>query len=97
MLLDECQFCIIVEIVFDWLEEDQLQLFVVTTRLIWLRRNNWVFNREFQAPTVVMRHAQEQLHAYKDVELSKHVHNPVMLNPGVQRWTKPPYGIIKLN
>jgi hypothetical protein len=90
-------FAAIVDMLLTRLEKDQLQLFAVTACLLWLRRNSWVFNGEFQAPAVVMRHAHEQLRAYRDAELSRHVHSPVAPNPGVQRWKKPPYGTIKLN
>ena len=90
-------FADIVEMLFNQLEEDQLQLFAVTSRLIWMRRNKWVFDGEFQPPAVVMKLAYEQLNAYKDVELSLQVHSPTTQIPVIQQWTKPLYGVIKLN
>ena len=90
-------FADIMELLFNRLEEDQLQLFAVTAHLIWMRRNKWVFDGEFQPLAVVMKLAHEQLNAYKDAELSRQVHLPTTQIPVIQRWTKPPYGVIKLN
>jgi hypothetical protein len=90
-------FGAIVDMLHDRLEEDQMQLFAVTARLLWLRRNRWVFNGEFQAPAVLMMHAQEQLRAYTSAELCRQVHSPLKAPPGVQCWTKPAHGVIKLN
>jgi hypothetical protein len=90
-------FADIVEMLFNRLEDDHLQLFAITARLIWMRRNKWVFEGEFQPPAVVMGLAHEQLRAFKAAELCRHVHSPVVPSPVAQTWTKPPYGVIKLN
>lgn len=52
-------FADIVDMLLNLLEEDQLQLFAVTARLIWMRRNKWVFDGEFKSPVNVMRLVQE--------------------------------------
>jgi hypothetical protein len=74
-------FADIVELLFHRLEKHQLQLFAVTARLIWLHRNKWVFDKEFQLPAVITKIAHEQYNAYEDAELSRAIHQSVATNP----------------
>jgi hypothetical protein len=90
-------FGAIVDMLDDRLEEDQMQLFAVTARLLWLRRNRWVFHGEFQAPAVLKQHAHDQLRAFMHADLIRQVHRPVRQRNGDQRWTKPPVGVTKFN
>jgi hypothetical protein len=90
-------FADLVELLSHRLDTGQLQLFAVTARLIWMRRNKWVFEEEFQPPAVIMKLAHEQHNAYADAELSRAVHLPATTIPEIPQWTKPPLGVLKLN
>jgi hypothetical protein len=84
-----------VELLFHRLEKDQLQLFAVTACLIWMRQNKWVF--EFQPPAVITKLVHEQHKAYEEAELSRAIHQPTQNISELQKWTKPPFGVVKLN
>jgi hypothetical protein len=90
-------FADLVEILFHRLEKEQLQLFAVTTLLLWMRQNKWVFDNEFQPPAVITKLAHKQHRAYEDAELSRAIHLPAMNISEIQQWTKPPVGVVKLN
>jgi hypothetical protein len=74
-----------------------LQLVVVVVRLIWLRRNRWVFEGELQPPAVLVRLARDQLEAYTKAEEGGNLKSFSTVSPAGQRWVKPPIGILKMN
>jgi hypothetical protein len=80
------------------LEEDGLQLVVVIVRLIWLRRNKVVFCGDFQSPSTLYRLAKEQVEHFSRADEGRHFCHPQQTNPPmVQRWIKPPFGVVKFN
>jgi hypothetical protein len=89
-------FVNILEVLRSRLAEEQLKLVVVIARLLWLRRNRWVFKGVLQTPAALLYLARDQLKAHSKAEAGINLKNPPTVSSEIQRWVKPPMGILKL-
>ncbi|XP_059454900.1 uncharacterized protein LOC132185097 [Corylus avellana] len=99
------QKCIVVEDSFlnifqqmrDKFGMKDLQFIVITARLIWLRRNEYVFDGEFMDPSALFRRATEQLATSNSADQSRRDN---LFKPNVfmeARWKPPNMGSVKAN
>jgi hypothetical protein len=76
---------------------EELQLIVITARLIWLRRNEVVFGGDFWSPSDVVRRAKEQFEAANSADQAR---CDALFQPTVSlevRWKAPSMGAVKAN
>jgi hypothetical protein len=95
-LLDD-SFTNIMDMLYRKLDADQLQFVAITMRLLWLRRNTWVFYGVFQTPAGLVRVVHDQEEAFCIVEQGRRRQTNIIQPMVIQRWNKPPFGVIKLN
>ncbi|KAF5471734.1 hypothetical protein F2P56_008507 [Juglans regia] len=73
-----------------------MELFAMTVRGIWQRRNKLVFEGSFLHPTLLPQNASQQLADFKAVQLAPN--STTRIHPNhVVTWNPPPVGIIKIN
>jgi hypothetical protein len=87
----------VIRVLGERLDGDGLQLAAVVAQLLWLRRNNWVFGGELQSPHDLLMHAVDQVQQFVRAEDSKRAPRPPQHTQSVQRWEKPPFGVVKFN
>ncbi|XP_041017966.1 uncharacterized protein LOC121260189 [Juglans microcarpa x Juglans regia] len=77
-------------------ETETMELFAMTARGIWQRRNKSVFEGSFLHPNLISQNAAQQLEEYKAAQLGSN--STTRRNP-IQAviWSPPPTGIIKVN
>jgi len=73
---------------------DKLQVFefveaMTIARLLWMRRNKWVFEGQISPPSNVIQQAQDAMESYAQVHSSSH-HAARINEDECQKWTKPP-------
>ncbi|KAG6626752.1 hypothetical protein CIPAW_15G073500 [Carya illinoinensis] len=51
------------------LEAEQLDQIAVVLYQLWKRRNRWVFDNKFQSPSIIYKHATDELEVFKQVGL----------------------------
>jgi len=76
------------------LKGDELKKALTVARLIWLRRNSFVFQREFTPPSQLATSANELFSQFRQATA---VDEAPGVNPKYSRWTKPPIGWLKTN
>lgn len=74
-----------------------LELFAITSRFIWFRRNDVVHGREFSHPSILFQNATTSLENFCHVQASETGGQPILPAAPPAAWQKPPPGIIKLN
>jgi len=65
-------------------------------RLLWMRRNKWVFEGQISTPSHVIQQAQDAMESYAHAHSSSH-HAARTSEDECQKWTKPPTGELKCN
>jgi ribonuclease HI len=95
--LTEDTFANILEMMRCRLEDNQMQHWTVIARLLWLRRNKFIFENGFQTPMELSRIAQVQVESFNEAEKGRRGHRSCPISVGVQIWNKPPLGVVKLN
>jgi hypothetical protein len=79
------------------LEDDERHLMVTVARLIWFRRNKFIFEGVFQDPKTMVRIAREQVTAV-DNAIRRNTEPTLRNNTrDVVTWQKPPQGKVKIN
>ena len=79
------------------MDGDELQFVAIVARLIWLRRNNFVFGGELHSLHDLIVHAEDQVHQCVRVEAcTRGPRNPRQTR-SMQRWEKLPFGVLKFN
>ena len=81
----------------DRLDANEMQMVVVVTRLVWLRRNRVVFGGDFMSPKHILEIASSQLDNFSKAEVGRRMGNIDRFVPEVAKWSKPSPGWIKLN
>ncbi|XP_041003875.1 uncharacterized protein LOC121249222 [Juglans microcarpa x Juglans regia] len=80
------------------LQAEVLDLVATVMRNIWLRRNIYVFEGMFKAPTELFLQAQENLVEYKEEQVVRcNDRNARQLNRREARWKRPSEGFVKVN
>jgi hypothetical protein len=79
-LLDD-SFINIMDMLYQKLDVDQLQLVAITMRLLWLRRNTWVFDGVFQTPTSLVRVAHDQHDVFFALQNKEDGARPTLYSP----------------
>ena len=95
--ITESMFPNFFEVLMRRCNKEDLELFAITTRKIWLRRNSMVHGEQFSHPTQLLRDAQNSLEEFQ------HIHSECW--DGVQstkdtviaQWKPPPNNMVKLN
>lgn len=77
------------------LEIEEFVEAMTVARLIWLRRNAFVFRNEFASPMSIVMAAKENLETYFLVHRKEEFVNS--LSFPLEMWSKPKMGWIKLN
>jgi hypothetical protein len=72
-------------------------LMATIARLIWLRRNKFIFEGVFQAPKTVVRIAREQVEAVDNAIRRKIRAAPRETMREAVAWQRPPQGKVKIN
>jgi hypothetical protein len=91
-------FIHILEFLLLRLEDEDIQLFVVVARQLWLRINSYVFGGDLVTPLCVVHLAKDQLHNFLD---SEQTHNNSAIHSLSLTicicWLPPPTDVIKCN
>jgi hypothetical protein len=78
-----------------------MELMVVLSRRIWLRRNRFIFESIFTHPQVVFTKAVallDEYHRYNRRQDEHIINNRMRCSASaLTRWKPPPYGIVKIN
>jgi hypothetical protein len=69
---------------------------MMVARLIWLRRNSFVFDGFFTPPAILVQQALSLREEFVKAK-GQMLKASIAPNPGVIRWSKPPMGSIKFN
>ncbi|XP_042972810.1 uncharacterized protein LOC122304618 [Carya illinoinensis] len=73
-----------------------MDLFLVVTRNIWLRRNKLIFEGSFMHPNLVVKQASISLASYKEAQGNKKA-TPQASSTHTSGWSPPSLGSIKIN
>jgi ribonuclease HI len=77
-------------------KEEEAAKALVTARMIWLRRNNFVFDNVFSPPASVIERSKQFMANFKEAFYSRN--RPPESPPSVNaRWTPPPADMWKIN
>jgi hypothetical protein len=76
---------------------EEMHEMVTVARLIWLKRNKFVFEGEFTPPAILVQNAHDQVKAFNKAEVRLGGHSGVRHSSVVEVWQKPPIGSIKVN
>ncbi|XP_042939386.1 uncharacterized protein LOC122274411 [Carya illinoinensis] len=94
----EDNFLILWEKLIDKLTDKELELVAVLMRLLWLRRNSFIFEEKFKDPDSVIRSARAVIEDFQEARIDESkIKSPVTIGSGSQRWIKPTQGFIKAN
>jgi len=85
----------LVQKLLEVLEEKDILVVFSTTRLLWLRRNSFVFTGSFTAPGIVVQQAQILVELF--AEAQAHVQLPVIGPVEIEKWSRPPCNELKAN
>jgi hypothetical protein len=77
--------------------KEDLELFAVTARKIWLRRNSVIHGEQFSHPTQLLREAQNSLEEFQRIHSEDRNEMPNTRDLAVMHWKPPPESMIKLN
>lgn len=78
------------------LRREDMELFVLTAKWIWKRRNGVLHGDRFTHPCVVSKEAMDDLLQYQRAN-DKHQVVSTVLQVNAQKWEAPPSGIFKVN
>ena len=76
---------------------EETELFAVTTRKIWLRRNAVLHGEIFSHPTQLLKEAQNSLEEFQRIYSNDRSEEPTTRELTEVSWKPPPSNIIKLN
>jgi hypothetical protein len=85
------------EKVFNNCETEEIQLFVGTARLLWLRRNDVVFGKMLQHPTEVAKRAKRHVEEFLQASENRNMDAPSVAVQRDRRWRAPEEGWLKAN
>ncbi|XP_059446444.1 uncharacterized protein LOC132177991 [Corylus avellana] len=95
---DDTTFREVFERLREKLNENTFQLFTTVARLIWFKRNNLIHEGNFLAPTAVLKQAYEQIATFEKARACQtNSTTPTGSSHRVDRWTKPPENVMKVN
>jgi hypothetical protein len=94
---DSLEFMGVVEFLRDRANEEEFSLVAIIARLIWSRRNSFIYEGKFSSPISILRSAKEQLEAYRLAEKKERDCRPVSLRFAESHWTPPPADCFKIN
>jgi hypothetical protein len=77
--------------------KEEVELFTVTARKIWLRRNTVVFGGMFSHPTQLLKEAKAVLEDFKRMNTSSSLPSVENHPPGEEKWVPPPLNLVKIN
>jgi hypothetical protein len=78
-------------------EREEFELFAITARRLWLRRNSVVHGESFTHPTQLMREAKMSLAEFQRVQQGERLKVSPALERNTTKWTPPPGDTIKMN
>ncbi|XP_042958143.1 uncharacterized protein LOC122293710 [Carya illinoinensis] len=82
----------------DKLSEKELELVAVLMRLLWLRRNSFIFEKKFKDPDSVVCTARAVIEDFQEARTHEvKITSATNMGSGSQRWIKPIQGFIKAN
>jgi ribonuclease HI len=90
-------FLQLAEKVFNNCETEEIQLFVGTARLLWLRRNDVVFGKMLQHPTEVAKRAKRHVEEFLQASENRNMDAPSVAAQRDRRWRAPEEGWLKAN
>lgn len=80
------------------LDPNEIKLFAVIARQLWLRRNTYVFGGPLTAPAVLICQAKDQLDAFERAEAGRSLGRDIARKNLISvTWNKPPVGFLKIN
>jgi ribonuclease HI len=98
---DQTSFLDIFEGLLNRLDDEEMDLVASTARQVWLRRNQWVFDAKFLAPTHVVQRAADQLESAKKCGSGTRTTRQQERAPSgprvSEKWKVPPWGFLKCN
>jgi hypothetical protein len=78
-------------------EKEELELFVATTRRIWLHRNDMVHGGFYTHPTQLLRDVRIALEDFKRINEGKEEVDGLNREKEIDEWKPPPLNMIKIN
>ena len=85
------------EVLMKRCNKEDLELFAVTARKIWLRRNSVVHGEPFSHPTQLIRDAQNSLEEFQRIHYESRGGMQITRDTVEAKWKPPPENMIKLN
>lgn len=86
-------FLQVAEHFFHKCDRETLQMFVITARKIWFRRNTWLHEGKFEHPNMLVQSAQRAVEEIQSLHQSRE-ESPTGI---MEKWQKPEEGWLKLN
>ncbi|XP_042979938.1 uncharacterized protein LOC122310120 [Carya illinoinensis] len=94
----EDNFLVLWEKFMDKLSEKELELVAVLMRLLWLRRNSFIFEKKFKDPNSVVCTTRAVIEDFQEARTHEvKITSAANMGSGSQRWIKPIQGFIKAN
>jgi hypothetical protein len=78
------------------LNKEDLELFVITAKKIWKRRNRVLHGESFIHPRILSKQAMDFMQLYRKVHEKEEGASTITPLPG-PRWEAPPTGVFKVN
>lgn len=78
------------------LEEHDFIHMILVARLIWLKRNSFIFDGLFSPPFPLVQQARDSREAFESANVLQVMPAP-QLSPVTIWWSKPPFGSLKYN
>jgi ribonuclease HI len=90
-------FASVLDAVLGRCNQEEIELFAVTARRIWLRRNSLIHGEKFAHPTQLARDAQNAFEEFQKVNCMAQHDEPNDKDVMIIQWRPPPRDMIKLN
>jgi hypothetical protein len=78
------------------LNAEDLELFVITAKKIWKRRNGVLHGESFTHPKILSKQVEDFMHLYRKIHEKEKGASTIIPSIG-QRWEAPPAGVYKVN
>jgi hypothetical protein len=75
----------------------EVELFVITTRRLWLRRNDVVHGGCLTHPTQLLTEAMKALDDFQKVNSKQNVEEGPLQTQSIASWKPPPLNMVKIN
>ncbi|XP_042974604.1 uncharacterized protein LOC122306236 [Carya illinoinensis] len=94
----ESNFMSLWEKLMDRLAKNQLEEMTILLRKVWLRRNDWIFEKIMACPKNSFSATKAALHEFRDSQVALTQRGAVQkTNTEMVRWEKPERGYVKVN